>query len=292
MNSDAEMIIMQGAVQVLKMSKVVYKMNSNIFSFSEPTEVTDIGATTTSFESVLVEWNLPRFPNSNISHYIIYYTNSSSTQPPPISDEGYTSIATDVAQSSNRTVEIIDLTAYTNYSILIRAIGVFNGDLLQGAVVEEILIRTNITNPTAVRDLRAVALSPQSIQVTWLPPVSPNGPISNYIVFYMEGSTARTSGNIQNDNYMQENTSDVQTEYTITGLSPYTNYTIQVQTVITESPYVLKGAIEDEIVQRTNSTVPPLPTTAPTVVPPVDPTHETINIFIPDPRQIQTGRVV
>ena len=55
---------------------------------------------------------------------------------------------------------------------------------------------------------------------------------------------------------------------------------------------MLVGAIEDEIVQRTNSTIPPLPTTAPTVLPAGDPTHETITIFIPDPLQIQSGRVM
>ena len=246
----------------------------------------------TSFQSVLVEWNLPLYPNSNISHYIVYYIDSSYTQVPPISDKGYTSITTDVTQSSTRTVEIIDLKPYTNYTIHIRAVGVFNGQLLQEAVVEEVLVRTNITNPKAVRELRAVALSPQSIQVTWLPPLSPYGPISNYIVFYKVGSTAQPSGNIQSVNCMQENTSDVHTEHIITGLTPYTNYTIHVQTVITEPPYVLRGAIADDIVQRTNSTIPPIPTVCPNVLPPVEPTHETIGILIPDPLQIQTGHVM
>ena len=185
------------------------------------------------------------------------------------------------------------LLPYTNYTIHIRAEGIFNGDSLQGAVVEEVLIRTNITNPTAVRNLQAVAVSPLSIQVTWLPPMSPNGPISNYIVFYMEGNTAQPSGNIQNINYTQETTSDVQTDYIISSLMPYMNYTIQVQAVITESPYILTGSVDDEIVQRTNSAIPQvLPTAGPTLLPLAGPTHETITILIPDPLQIQTGRVM
>ena len=267
-------------------------MVSDIFPFAEPTEVTELRATMTSFQSVLVEWNLPLFPNSNISHYIIYYTDSCCIQPPPLSDKGYKNITTDDTQTSTRGVSITGLMPYTNYAIHIRAVGVFNGQLLHEAVVEQVLVRTNITNPTAVRDLRAVALSPQSIKVTWLPPVSPNGPISNYIVFYKEGSVAQRSGKIKSVNYRHESTSDVQTEYIITGLTPYTNYTIHVQTVITESPYVLTGAIDDEIVQRTNSSVPPVPTVRPNIFPPAEPTHETIGIHIPDPLQIRTGHVM
>lgn len=252
--------------------------------------MTNIRSKTTSFESLLIKWELPISPNSNILNYIVYYTNSSFTQPRPISDEGYTSIVTDSTQTASRTVEITGLMPFTNYTVHIRAVG--DNPSLQGAVLEEIRMRTNITNPTPIRDLRAVALSSESIKVTWSPPEAPNGPISHYIVYYAAGSIAQTSGIISNTDYKEQRTPDARSEIDIAGLIPYTNYTFQVEPVVTEMPYVLTGPIEKEIVRRTNSTVPPTPTTGPTQSTIAEPTHETINVLIPDPLQIQTGRVM
>ena len=57
----------------------------------EPTAVTNLAAVATDFESILVTWDLPLFPNGPISHYILYYIESDEVQEPPITSSGYAS---------------------------------------------------------------------------------------------------------------------------------------------------------------------------------------------------------
>ena len=203
------------------------------------------------------------------------------TQGTPISNEGYT-----LANASSTTREITNLPPFTNYTVHVQATG--NPDLL-GAVMEEVLVRTNITNPSAIRNLQINATSSSSLQVTWDSPADPNGPISHYIVYYREGETAQT-GRISSAGYrMIERT---QTMAMIDELDKYTYYAIHVQAFVTELPYVLEGAIEVERVERTNSDLPDAPPTSPDDDVTAEPTHEFIQILIPDPLQIDTGRVM
>ena len=107
------------------------------------------------------------------------------------------------------------------------------------------------TAPTAVTNLMAVATSNQSIRVSWDLPLYPNGPILYYDLFYRASDTSQQPPNIVRDSsntkIMVMNT----TNYEITGLTPYTNYTIQVRAIGEGS---LLGAIDTEVLQRTNST--------------------------------------
>lgn len=212
---------------------------------------------------------------------MVYYRQSSMTQGTPISSQGYT-----LANASSTTREITNLPPFTNYTVHVQAIG--NPDLL-GAVIEEVLVRTNITNPSAIRNLQISATSSSSLLVTWDPPANPNGPISHYIVYYREGETAQT-GRISSAGYRTIETT--QTMAVIEELDKFTNYTIHVQAFVTEIPYVLEGAIEAENVERTHSDLPDNPPTPPDDVVTSEPTHEFLQILIPEPSQIDTGRIM
>ena len=186
----------------------------------------------------------------------------------------------------SKTVEIMNLLPYSNYTIHVQAIG--SPDLL-GAVTKEVLVRTNITNPTAIQELETTTLSSSSIEVTWNPPAKPNGPISHYIVYFRENRTAQT-GNITSDGYSRIETT--QTMANIENLDPYRYYAIHVQAYVTTRLYVLQGAIAVENVQRTYSDIPRIPPTHLPDVTSIQPTLEVIQLLIPNPLQIETGRVV
>ncbi|XP_064385915.1 uncharacterized protein LOC135334596 isoform X5 [Halichondria panicea] len=209
----------------------------------EPTSVLNLVGTTTSHQSFLVNWDVPQFPNSEIINYIIYYTIASAIQNFPINDSGYTF----VNQITDTTYDVMNLDPFTNYTVHVRAIGNPN---LQGSVVEEILVRTNITNPSAVVNLTVEANLSTEIIVTWNPPTKPNGPISHYVVYYTKGSTPQT-GTISSSGYAQLTTTG--TMVSIRQLDPFTYYQIHVQPFVTEIPYVLEGTIGTEIVMRTFS---------------------------------------
>ena len=76
----------------------------------------------------------------------------------------------------------------------------------------------------------------------------------------------------------------------IPNLIPYTNYTIHVQAVVPDGRVELLGSIDEEIVQRTNSTSDDTPTSIDIVE--VTTSSQTITINIPPPSQIDTGRVM
>ena len=142
------------------------------------------------------------------------------------------------------------------------------------------------TEPTAVTNLMAVATSNQSIRVSWDLPLYPNGPILHYDLFYRASDTPQQPPNIMNDSsYIERMVMDA-TNYEITGLTPYTNYTIHVRAIGENN---LVGDVDEEILQRTNSTTQ-------NVTPPTSPTQEPssnmITILLPDPDQVQTGLVM
>ena len=132
----------------------------------------------------------------------------------------------------------------------------------------------------------AVATSNQSIQVSWDLPLYPNGRILFYDLFYRVSDTPQQPPNIIRDSSYTKMMVMNATNFEITGLTPYTNYTIHICAI---GEGGLLGAIDTEVLQRTNSTTQDIVTaTAPTAAP----STSTINIQLPSPSQVQTGRVM
>ena len=131
----------------------------------------------------------------------------------------------------------------------------------------------------------AVATSNQSIRVTWDLPVYPNGPIMHYNLYYRASDTVQQPPNIRSDSYTEIVV--MNTDIEITGLEPFTNYTVHIQAIGQGN---LLGSIDEEILRRTNSTTQMITvdTTTPTLVP----TADTIHILLPDPGQVETGPVM
>ena len=132
----------------------------------------------------------------------------------------------------------------------------------------------------------AVATSNQSIRVSWDLPLYPNGPILYYDLFYRASDTPQQPPNIMSDSSYTERMVMNATNYEITGLTPYTNYTVHVRAIGQDN---LRGDVDVEILQRTNSTIQVVPV-------PLDPTQgpssNMITIHLPDPDQVTTGLVM
>ena len=141
------------------------------------------------------------------------------------------------------------------------------------------------TEPTAVDNVVAVATSNQTIRVTWDLPVYPNAPIMHYNLYYRASDTPQQPPNIRSDGYTE--IMDISsTEFEITGLMSYTNYTVHVRAIGQGN---LLGDIDEEILQQTKITIQVVMNSSGT---PQEPTSNTITILLPDPSQVETGRVM
>ena len=84
--------------------------------------------------------------------------------------------------------------------------------------------------PASVNNLSAVASSPESIKVMWSRPTFPNGPITYYMVYFQEGNVQNQP--ITDNGFNTTKTSTPTPSINVTGLKPYTNYTIHVRAII------------------------------------------------------------
>lgn len=113
-----------------------------------------------------------------------------------------------------------------------------------------------------------------------------------------ESGTAQTV-DISNDGYTSvsvDPATDTQ-QYDITGLTAFTNYSVQVQAVVTPTlrpgQADLLGEVTSERVNRTHSAPDPdTPTVPPTIAPIDRPTSSRVTYLIPSPLNIDTGRVM
>lgn len=91
-------------------------------------------------QSIHVSWNLPLYPNSPISHYLLYHRASDTAQLPPIVSSGY--VQHIVSNATEFT--LTDLQTRTKFVLHVQAIGKTSDllGLLPGLVSREILVET------------------------------------------------------------------------------------------------------------------------------------------------------
>ncbi|CAH0551604.1 unnamed protein product [Brassicogethes aeneus] len=97
---------------------------------------------------------------------------------------------------------------------------------------------------TAPQQFEVFATGARSIHVTWEPPQNPNGVIIKYNAYYMKAGGS-----------LEHKVDTSETSYDLTGLFPYTEYSIWVVAVNNNGP----GAATDEKLVRTFSDVPSEP---------------------------------
>ena len=107
------------------------------------------------------------------------------------------------------------------------------------------------TAPTAVRDLDAVASSPESIYISWNHPQYPNSQLTQYIIYHSENpSRIQMSPNISNDSFVAVEVPVDMLSVNLSGLNTFTNYSIHMSV---RGEAVSDAPIEIEIIDRTNT---------------------------------------
>ena len=107
-----------------------------------------------------------------------------------------------------------------------------------------------ITVPTAVRHIKAVASTAESIFITWDHPKYPNSHLLNYIIYFNDKPEMLQSGKNISTNGFENETVAIVTRYNLTGLAPLTNHTILITASgrdVDNAPFVM------EILGRTNT---------------------------------------
>ena len=117
-----------------------------------------------------------------------------------------------------------------------------------------------IAESSPVTNLALVASSPESIMVTWDLPEYPNGPLTGYRVYYRRSNVTTDPPPTDRSGYESATIgSETVTQYNISGLIPFTNYSIFVEALGTN----IDGLASNEMLQRTNATTQTIPSTTP-----------------------------
>jgi hypothetical protein len=179
----------------------------------------DIRLAAVDQHTLRVSWKPPlkEHWNGDIVGYYVGYKRTSQSEDKPYLFETVEFIK---EQSHEHQLQISNLDVFTEYAIVVQA---FNR-MGQGPMSDEVLVHTAEGAPTRPpEDVTLTTLSAQSMKVTWAsPPVaSANGVIKGYKVAYGPSKTWYDP--------VTRNTkisADSKTE--LTGLSKFTNYTVQV----------------------------------------------------------------
>ncbi|TGZ53114.1 Uncharacterized protein DBV15_05473 [Temnothorax longispinosus] len=142
-----------------------------------PTQVTCVPL---SSQSVKVSWSPPP-PHQHggiIQGYKVYY------RPVPTDNMDISTVG-EVKRTSSMDTYLHTLYKYTNYSIKVLAY-TGAGD---GALSPPIFCMTEEDVPGPPAGIKALALTAESILVSWLPPLQPNGNVSKYTVYSREAGS-------------------------------------------------------------------------------------------------------
>ena len=167
-----------------------------------------------------VSWNeVPCIgQNGPITGYLLYYTSTTFND------------TVNITGGDNRQYILTGLIPYTNYTVTVRAyndagIGPTSNEIIQQTVRSGKYI--NIFNnclsfylvPGVVSDLQVINVGINTISISWSIPTILNGIITVYEIRYRES----------NINGLYNITNATNTQYSIEGLLPNTNYTIEVR---------------------------------------------------------------
>ena len=215
-----------------------------------PSAVTDLMLQDVNSTALVVSYSTPSSPNGIIISYNIHYVpvlNGLSTDAEEIT------IVISPDDARDHTEIISGLVAFTMYRVRVAAVT----SIGQGEV-EERVASTDPTSSSPPNNFTAVAITSDSITLTWSYPQTPRGIIQGYIIRYHpthdlddtreENITLLT----ENDNRMQFST--------IVNLIPFTSYMFVVRAFSFGSdPFVVHQGVEsDPLVILTAETGIPL----------------------------------
>ncbi|GIY49793.1 neogenin [Caerostris darwini] len=202
----------------------------HIHSKNVPTAPVDATAVIVSTRFVTLSWKQPIKTHGEIVAYSVYYKENTSTRERVIN----------TTRLRLEEINIQGLQPFTKYQFRVVAYNLHG----PGASSEEITVETQseVHVPSAPKNLKAVALSPISIHVSWEPPDSATlEPIQKYKLFYMEEGTSE-----------EREVTTSETSHTLRGLRKFTDYNFWVVAFNANG----QGLNSEEVTVKTLSDLP------------------------------------
>ncbi|XP_065845611.1 cell adhesion molecule DSCAM-like [Oscarella lobularis] len=148
--------------------------------------------------------------------------------------------------SASQPILVEGLTPFTNYDVRVAA----GNEYGYGRQNNPVIISTVEGEPGPPRDTKGFLVGPGTVNVVWLPPLKLNGILNSYRIYFRNSTT---------ESYVVVPPST--TSANLTGLSPYTVYSIGVVAVNVRSTdsVILLGNRSNEVIVRTEEEPPSAP---------------------------------
>uniref|UniRef100_A0A669CQE0 DCC netrin 1 receptor n=1 Tax=Oreochromis niloticus TaxID=8128 RepID=A0A669CQE0_ORENI len=197
-----------------------------------PSAPRDLVPVLVSSRFVRLSWRPPEESGGAVQTYGVYYSQDGVDRERSVN----------VSEPESLELTVSNLKPEESYSFRVVA---YN-DIGPGESSAPLKITTkpDLQVPSKVESLRALALSPTSVQVSWEPPSLPNGPILGYRLLWTESPSGKEqSVEVNGQNYKME------------GLNKFTEYTVRVLAINRYGP----GTASDAVSVTTQSDVPSAP---------------------------------
>uniref|UniRef100_A0A8D3BVM2 Contactin-3 n=1 Tax=Scophthalmus maximus TaxID=52904 RepID=A0A8D3BVM2_SCOMX len=192
-----------------------------------PSAPRDLVPVLVSSRFVRLSWRPPEESGGAVQTYGVYYSQDAVERERSVN----------VSEPESLELTVSNLKPEESYSFRVVA---YN-DVGPGESSAPLRITTkpDLQVPSRVESLRADALSPTSVQVSWEPPVQPNGPLLGYRLLWSESPTGKDV-EVNGLNYKME------------GLNKFTEYTVRVLAINRYGP----GTATEPVGVTTQSDVP------------------------------------
>uniref|UniRef100_A0A4W6F4F2 DCC netrin 1 receptor n=1 Tax=Lates calcarifer TaxID=8187 RepID=A0A4W6F4F2_LATCA len=197
-----------------------------------PSAPRDLVPVLVSSRFVRLSWRPPEETGGAVQTYGVYYSQDGVERERSVN----------VSEPESLELTVSNLKPEESYSFRVVA---YN-DVGPGESSAPLMITTkpDLQVPSRVESLRAEALSPTSVQVSWEPPSQPNGPVLGYRLLWTESPSGKEqSVEVNGLNYKME------------GLNKFTEYTVRVLAINRYGP----GTASETVSVTTQSDVPSAP---------------------------------
>ncbi|XP_075713847.1 neogenin isoform X3 [Rhinoderma darwinii] len=194
-----------------------------------PSSPRDVVASLVSTRFIKLTWRVPADAHGENLTYQVYYSKEGMNRERVENTSRPGELQVTIQNLLPETVYYFRVVAHNNYGA---------GDSSPPLKVET---QPEVQVPGPAPNLRATTLSPTSVSVSWETPLSGNGEIQNYKLYYME----KGAGN-------EQDLDIAGLSYTVNGLKKYTEYTFRVVAFNKHGP----GVSTQDVIARTLSDVP------------------------------------
>uniref|UniRef100_A0A3P8NP49 DCC netrin 1 receptor n=1 Tax=Astatotilapia calliptera TaxID=8154 RepID=A0A3P8NP49_ASTCA len=220
----------QAMAQLLLREPAFFPLPSS--SVALPSAPRDLVPVLVSSRFVRLSWRPPEETGGAVQTYGVYYSQDGIDRERSVN----------VSEPESLELTVSNLKPEESYSF--RVVAYNDVGPGESSAPLKITTKPDLQVPSKVESLRALALSPTSVQVSWEPPSFPNGPILGYRLLWTESPSGKEqSVEVNGQNYKME------------GLNKFTEYTVRVLGINRYGP----GTASDAVSVTTQSDVPSAP---------------------------------